>query len=235
MESIDYNNCTNQMDEDEEKKKKTTVALEDSLSSKLEDKIKKEIFLKLKENQKVDFSPGPTKTKGIDEAATFSFKAIHQSVKNKDDILNLLKHPEFVISGIPSGELAESYKSVGEDIEELKKGKYIIAIFNQDKKGDVLYYNDPGVAMPSIDPKLKKLWEDTRNRRIRDTDLKDLLEKAGLKPIPTVEWPVDEHIKKKEAEREESSRNTKAKRTRKMNVNKMTNKHLKDEYVQHQK
>ncbi|KAF0975708.1 hypothetical protein FDP41_005035 [Naegleria fowleri] len=231
LESIDYNSCTEEVDEEDEKKTKTVVRYEDSLAAHLDDKTKRAIFTKLKDNQKVDYTPGPLKTKGIDDAAVFSFKAIHQSVKNKEDILNLLKHPEFVISGIPVSELAESYKTVGEDVEQLKKAKLVIAIPNQDKKCEILYYNDPTVAMPSIDPKLKQLWADTRSRKISNNDLKSLLEKAGLPPIQTVEWPEDEYRRKKEAEREEMAKNTKIKRSRKMNINKMTNKHLKDAFV----
>ncbi|KAG2386741.1 hypothetical protein C9374_002485 [Naegleria lovaniensis] len=231
LEAIEYTSCTEEVDEEDEKKTKTVVRFEDSLAAHLDEKAKKGIFMKLKDNQKVDYIPGPLKTKGIDDNALFSFKAIHQSVKNKDDIVNLLKHPEFVISGIPFVELAESYKTVGEDVEQLKKAKLIIAIPNQDKKCEILYYNDPTVAMPSVDPKLKQLWADTRNRKISNNDLKSLLEKAGLPPIPTVEWPEDEYRRKKEAEREEMAKNIKVKRTRKMNVNKMTNKHLKEDFV----
>ncbi|EFC35627.1 predicted protein, partial [Naegleria gruberi] len=232
LEAIDHSSCTNEVDEEEEKEK-TGVKFEDSLAAHLDDRIKKAIYLKLMQNHKVDYQ-GPT-TKNIDENATFCFKAIHQSIKEKKHVLELLQNPEFVISGIPVSELAESYKGVLNDIEELKKEKAVISIPNQDKKCDILYFNDVSVDMPIVDVKLRDLWRGTRERRIPASDLPSLLQKVGLPAIQTVEWPEDEHRKKKEAEREENAKNTKTKRTRKMNVKKMTNKHLAEEFVAHQK
>ncbi|KAL9654257.1 hypothetical protein ABK040_010289 [Willaertia magna] len=214
------------------------VNSEQKLITTLDEKTQKNLFKKLKDNPKVDLQITIKLTgNNIDPNAIICFKAIHQSVKKKEDIVNLLKHPEYLISGIPEKELTESYKTIIDDIKDLINNKYLLSIYNEEKKSNILYYNDLQICL-EIDNKLKELWKDNKikNNALkmpqRADDIEEYLTKAKLAKTETIIWPEDEYRRKKEAEREENAKNIKQKRTRKMNINKMTNRHLKDQLQQ---
>jgi len=237
LESVNYNDGTGSS-EDRDENSTEPVSYENSLAVKLDLKTQTKLFKELKDNLKVDYEPGPTKVSGksIDTAAQFCFKAVHQIVKKKEDILTLLRSPDYIISGVPSSELRESYKTVDEDITELTKEKLIRVIPNQEKKCDILYYNDPVLDM-IIDPKLKDLW---RNPKVKNQmppridDIGRFLQKFGEKETETIVWPEDEHKRNQQAKSEEMARNNKQRKQRKMNADKMTNKHLKEDIEQQQ-
>lgn len=111
------------------------------------------------------------------EDGWFSYKPPY-SVKNIHELLDLInKSPD----GIEVSELKDCYKTVDEDIRQLKDKSDIVAILNTDTKYEVAYPNDPRYRIVVADD-FKKTWFSVP-LPASDVDLEREMKAAGMKVL----------------------------------------------------
>ncbi|XP_020080917.1 general transcription factor IIE subunit 2-like isoform X2 [Ananas comosus] len=125
----------------------------------------KAVFDSLRNNPKVNY-----------DGKRFSFKAKHD-LKGKDDLLHLIrKFPE----GLPVVDVKDAYPSVMEDLQILKTQGQVWLLSNMDSQEDIVYPNDPKVAL-KVDDELKLLFRSIELPRDM-VDIEKELQKNGMKP-----------------------------------------------------
>ncbi|KAL0487870.1 general transcription factor IIE subunit 2 [Acrasis kona] len=184
-----------------------------------DEKIREQLFKKLKENLKIEFSVDPDT-----QQKSFAYKSTYQ-LRDTGDIIRLLEnqYPE----GVDQNELKESYKGIDQDMEKLKVEERVYYLKNKEQKADMLFYKDPTLVL-EVDGRLKGLWKTTK-QKLPDQqhigEFNELMKVAGLTPVETIEWVFESAEQKKiEALEEENRSKKKTKRTRR--IKKLTNEHI---------
>jgi hypothetical protein len=190
------------------------------------------LFADLKKNPKVRFDWDSTKNSvdQVEDEVTlamrqglFEYKPTHQ-VRNIEDIITLLRDPDYRGIGVDEKELKDSYKTIASDIEQLIKTGRVYHVKNMEKKSNLLYYRDPAYNIP-VDQKLKDLWNDiTPKIPLQAHDLDAAVRKVKEVPLETYDLPTE--LKRKADE--EAERKVQKKK-RKSTIRKYTNAHLMDQ------
>ncbi|KAJ3431345.1 transcription initiation factor iie beta subunit [Anaeramoeba flamelloides] len=105
----------------------------------------------------------------------------NKNIKNKSDILRILMHE---YTGISSEEIADSYKTIKQDILELKEEKKIRVIRNDERNFDVLFYIDHKSEV-GINQVFKKKWAEVTLPD--ETDLPKQMQQQKLHQFETIQ------------------------------------------------
>ncbi|WCJ41758.1 Transcription initiation factor TFIIE beta subunit [Euphorbia peplus] len=139
------------------------------------EQINAECFVEVNNNKAV-FDSLTNNPKVSYDGRCFAYKSKH-NLKNKKDLLDLVKkYPQ----GIAVIDLKDSYPTVLDDLQALKRAGQIWLLSNFDSQEDIAYPNDQRVAI-KVDDELKQLFRGVELPRDM-LDIEKDLQKNGMRP-----------------------------------------------------